>query len=391
MTDTIPSTAAAVTNENDDGRIADASDTKVRDDAPKVDPSKIILKGNTLQDVVDYFKAKEGGCKKVVVLAGAGISTSAGIPDFRTPGTGLYSNLAKYKLPFPEAVFHKGFYLEVQEPFLTLATELWPGNFKPTPTHYFIKMLEKQGRLVRVYTQNIDTLERRAGIDPDLIVESHGSFATASCMGFHDTPETADIPKHFSGKKMKEMIDAYNAASPEDKPNKVPRCECGRLVKPDITFFGESLPKRFLDLRSDDMLAADLVLILGTSLKVSPFNRLPLFARDDVPRLLINLERVGEEGRTKLDGLEFVTFEEGGKIQEFQRDAFHLEATDAGTREFARLMGWEEELDAVIREAELNPYIDPEDGGGESWEKEQEELEKGLSQLTVGDKEGSTS
>lgn len=67
------------------------------------------------------------GCKNVVVMTGAGVSVSAGIPDFRTPGTGLYYNLQKYNLPTPEAVFDLDFFIRNPKPFYQLAVELWPG------------------------------------------------------------------------------------------------------------------------------------------------------------------------------------------------------------------------------------------------------------------------
>jgi NAD-dependent deacetylase sirtuin 2 len=109
-------------------------------------------------------------------LAGAGLSVSAGIPDFRTPGTGLYDNLQRYKLPYPTAIFELRYFREYPLPFYLLAREMFPGKWAPTPGHYFVKLLEEKGVLLRAFTQNIDTLERVAGVSTDLIVEAHGSF-----------------------------------------------------------------------------------------------------------------------------------------------------------------------------------------------------------------------
>ena len=108
---------------------------------------------------------------------GAGISTSAGIPDFRSPETGLYANLERLNLPHPEAVFELSFFRENPLPFYTLAQELYPGKYRPTITHSFINLLHEKGLLLKLFTQNIDCLEREAGVPGDLIIEAHGSFA----------------------------------------------------------------------------------------------------------------------------------------------------------------------------------------------------------------------
>ena len=129
----------------------------------------------TLDHLASLFSSPSGPTyKRILVLTGAGVSVSAGIPDFRTPGTGLYSNLQRYNLPHPQAVFDLDFYRNNPSPFCTLASEIWPGNHLPTLTHAFLKVLSDKGLLLRLYTQNIDGLEVLAGVPEEKVVEVSG-------------------------------------------------------------------------------------------------------------------------------------------------------------------------------------------------------------------------
>ncbi|KAG8328475.1 NAD-dependent protein deacetylase sirtuin-1 [Homalodisca vitripennis] len=131
---------------------------------------------NSLNDVIQLLNT----CSRIIVLTGAGVSVSCGIPDFRSRD-GIYSRLAVDfpNLPDPQAMFDINYFRQDPRPFFKFAREIYPGQFKPSPCHRFIKMLERQKKLLRNYTQNIDTLEQVAGIEN--VVECHGSFATASC------------------------------------------------------------------------------------------------------------------------------------------------------------------------------------------------------------------
>ncbi len=263
----------------------------------------------------------------VVVLVGAGISCSAGIPDFRTPGTGLYDNLQEYGLPFPEAIFDLGFYAENPKPFRRLCRELWPGNFSPTPTHAFIRLLHDHGMLLRCFTQNIDSLETAAGLPADALVAAHGNFDGAHVLGTR-----APVP-------VSELKQA--ALSGEMEPWEALTAKYGGLVKPDIVFYGEQLPMRFLECAQSDMPRADLLLVIGTSLAVQPFASLVGEVREGTPRLLINRERVGDTVASSRQPFDF-----GGT----QPDGWVEGDCDDAVRELAALLGWETELDAVLKE-----------------------------------------
>ena len=292
--------------------------------------------------------------RNVIVLAGAGISTSASppIPDFRSPGTGLYSNLASYNLPYAEAIFDIAYFQRHPQPFFTLAKHLYPGNFKPALAHYFLTLLQQKGKLKRVFTQNVDTLERIAGVEGDKVVEAHGSFASSTCI----------VCKH------RVDDDWIRAKVEQGEVARCPRDKCpgrkkakskqdgGGLVKPDIVFFGESLPSRFFrcipDLRS-----ADLLIVMGTSLQVQPFASLIDAVPSSCPRVLINLERVGElassdgyegggmgAGMYSETGFDFDGLTHGGKHS--TRDVFYEGKADDGVAELVKLAGeeWEKEL-----------------------------------------------
>lgn len=203
------------------------------------------------------------------------IVLAAGIPDFRSPKTGLYHNLQKYNLPHPTAIFELDYFVDNPQPFFALAKELYPGKFKPTPCHYFVKLLHDKGLLLRHYTQNIDTLERIAGIPEEKLVEAHGTFHTNHCV---------DCRKEYSMEWAKTEIFA----------DSVPTCgDCNGIVKPDIVFFGEDLPRKFYTLPSKDFGECDLLIIMGTSLEVQPFASLVGRANKQCVRLLINREKVG--------------------------------------------------------------------------------------------------
>ncbi|CAM1296044.1 Sirt2 (predicted) [Pycnogonum litorale] len=228
-----------------------------------------------LKDVAEFIK--EPNTKNVVVAAGAGISTASGIPDFRTPGTGLYDNLQKYNLPYPEAIFDMDFLMMDAHPFFTLAKDLYPGEkYEPNNVHLFIKLLSDKGKLLKMFTQNIDGLERAAGIPPEKLIEAHGTLSTATCVSCNRKYKITE-----------NKDDIFNGVIPKCR-----QVKCKGIIKPDIVFFGEQLPANFWTY-TEIMPAADLLIVMGTSLEVQPFAGIVDFIKSDVPRLLINRDMVG--------------------------------------------------------------------------------------------------
>ncbi|KAI7868251.1 DHS-like NAD/FAD-binding domain-containing protein [Spinellus fusiger] len=255
--------------------------------------------------------------RNIIVMTGAGISTGAGIPDFRTKGTGLYDNLQKFNLPYAEAIFDIDYFETTPAPFYALAKELYPGRHLPTKTHYFLRLLDEKNLLLRNFTQNIDTLERLSGLKEERIVEAHGSFATASCIGCH-----LAVASDWLKKKIEQ--------------GEVARCEqCQHLIKPDITFFGQSLPERF----HDHMSATDLLIVIGTSLKVHPFAGLIDSVPGHVPRLLVNMEKAGVHASPH-SGFDF-------EWKRKRRDVAFLGSCDDGVERMAELLGWKDALESL--------------------------------------------
>ncbi|XP_020835827.1 NAD-dependent protein deacetylase sirtuin-3, mitochondrial isoform X2 [Phascolarctos cinereus] len=265
----------------------------------------------SLQDIAELIRTK--ACQRVVVMVGAGISTPSGIPDFRSPGSGLYSNLEQYDLPYPEAIFELDYFFHNPKPFFTLAKELYPGNYRPNLAHYFLRLLHDKGLLLRLYTQNIDGLERAAGIPATKLVEAHGTFASATCTVCWQS---------FPGEEFQVDVMA----------DRVPRCPiCTGIIKPDVVFFGEQLPQRFF-LHVADFPMADLLIIIGTSLEVEPFASLSQASRRSVPRVLINRELVGPFA-----------------WQPRHNDVAQLGDVISGVEMLVKALGWTKEIEDLVQ------------------------------------------
>ncbi|KAL8618864.1 hypothetical protein ACOMHN_000871 [Nucella lapillus] len=308
------------------------------------------LEDISLEGIGRYIQS--GKCRKIVTMVGAGISTSAGIPDFRSPGSGLYDNLHQYNLPHPQAVFMIDFFRENPKPFFALAKELFPGSLKPTLCHYFIQMLHMKGLLLRHYTQNIDTLERVAGLPSAKLVEAHGTFNTAHCL---------ECEEEYSLPWTKERIFA----------DEIPTCvkkKCTGVVKPDIVFFGESLPPRFSECVPKDLKQCDLLIIMGTSLVVQPFASLVTRLPPTTPRLYINLEKP-PSGREDMLSL---LLGGGGNFnfdaEDNYRDVFQQVTCDDGCAMLANMLGWGDELRTLMKEGHerIDKEMAAEEGKGQA-------------------------
>lgn len=195
---------------------------------------------NTFEDVIDLLHKSNN----VIVLTGAGVSVSCGIPDFRS-SDGIYSRLAKDfpDLPDPQAMFDINYFSRDPRPFYKFAREIYPGQFKPSPCHRFIKMLEQKQKLLRNYTQNIDTLEQVAGIKN--VIECHGSFSTASCTKCKYKCDADSIRSDIFAQRIPvcpqcqpNVEHSLDASEPVNE-NELRQLVENGIMKPDIVFFGE--------------------------------------------------------------------------------------------------------------------------------------------------------
>ena len=270
--------------------------------------------------------------KRVVIVSGAGISVSAGIPDFRSEGRGLYALLASWlsgerseaaqkffgelqdwqlealtRLDEPESLFDLEFFALDPHPFYAflLATRLGApagcSRFEPTPSH---RAIASMPNLLLAFTQNIDTLEASAGLVQ--VCYCHGSFETCSCI---------KCKRPYPVEEFWCALNEYGSAqSLEDAHSKLPACRycsvaddfdlCSDdeaagsdslpLIKPDIVFFGESLPANFFAHLHGTLPVADLLIVTGTSMKVLPVASIPDLIPPHVPQILINRDPIDD-------------------------------------------------------------------------------------------------
>jgi NAD-dependent deacetylase len=206
----------------------------------------------------------------IVALTGAGISTAAGIPDFRGPN-GIYVT-HQYD---PEKTFDIDWFDTDPRTFFAFARDFLSmlDRVQPTQAHTFLAELEQQGRLWSVITQNIDGLHQKAGSRN--VIEVHGSFQRGHCR---------KCGHGYSRDELKRKILA----------EEIPHCDrCGGVIKPDIVFYGEAVPD--MEEAESEARHADLFLAIGTSLTVYPAAMLP--ALSGGPVVSINRGATGESVR----------------------------------------------------------------------------------------------
>ncbi len=204
--------------------------------------------------------------RRAVALTGAGISTPSGIPDFRSPGTGLWSQVD------PMAVASLQAFVRAPQTFYDwyVDTALQMASARPNPAHQALAELERRGLLRAVVTQNIDGLHQRAG--SNRVLELHGNDRTARCLRCNRTTNGHALLERYAADR------------------RVPHCDCGGVFKPDVVLFGEMLPAETLHQAQQEIASCDLLLVVGSSLTVAPAAQLPWLAIEaGAPLLVCNL------------------------------------------------------------------------------------------------------
>jgi NAD-dependent deacetylase len=207
------------------------------------------------------------GARHMIAFTGAGHSTASGIPDFRSPGSGLWEQ-ANPMLVASIWAFRlnpKTFYNWIR-PMADLLL-----NAVPNPAHIALADLEEMGFLKAIVTQNIDNLHQRAGCRR--VFELHGHMREATCIRCYK-----EVP-------VDPMVEQFLLEG------RIPRCDCGGVLKPNVILFGEQLPIRVLNQAMAEARRADLIVVAGSSLEVTPAADIPFLAVESGAKgIIVNLQ-----------------------------------------------------------------------------------------------------
>jgi len=203
--------------------------------------------------------------RRVVVFTGAGISTESGIPDFRSPG-GVWSRMKP--IYFQDFVANEAARREAWSRTFN-RTAGWTGA-SPNAGHAAVARLVASGKASAVITQNVDNLHQESGVPADQVIELHGNASHAKCLACEACYE----------------FDLFE--TPFRERGEIPACPaCGGLVKTATVSFGQPMPKEPMARATDEALACDLFLVLGSSLVVTPAADIPVLAKQNGAGLVI--------------------------------------------------------------------------------------------------------
>ncbi|XP_035205068.1 NAD-dependent protein deacylase Sirt4-like [Stegodyphus dumicola] len=219
-----------------------------------------------LQNFVDKFS-------NFLVLTGAGISTESGLPDYRSKGVGLYDRSSTRPVQYKDFISSA----QVRKRYWSRNFAAWSrfSSTQPNETHICLAKWEKVGLINWLVTQNVDRLHHKAG--SERVTELHGTSYIVKCLNcrtsfsrFQFQEQLSELNPHFTIRATEMRPDADIEIDPSlaGKFN-IPDCRnCGGILKPDVVFFGETVPKEKVFLVYDKVSESDAVLVLGSSLEV---------------------------------------------------------------------------------------------------------------------------
>jgi NAD-dependent deacetylase len=204
--------------------------------------------------------------RRLVIFTGAGISTESGIPDFRGPG-GLWTRFDPDDFTIDKFLNDAG---SRRKQWYIFKENLMTGKAVPNEAHYAIAELYRLGRLDCVITQNVDNLHQKAGVPDDMVYELHGNMQWAVCL---------KCGRRYPFGEIKARLDAGE---------EIPDCpRCRGMLKPDVVMFGEMLPQHVLEEAARRSRAADLFIVIGSTLVVYPAAYMPQYALQSGAKLII--------------------------------------------------------------------------------------------------------
>ncbi|XP_044131363.1 NAD-dependent protein lipoamidase sirtuin-4, mitochondrial [Bufo gargarizans] len=262
---------------------------------PSADP-------NDVQKLQDFILRS----RRLFVMTGAGISTESGIPDYRSEGVGLYARTERRPIQHAEFVRSHA----ARKRYWARNFVGWPqfSSHKPNPSHLALASWENTGKLHWLVTQNVDALHAKAG--QRRMNELHGCTHRVICLGCHTVIKRSEVQEKFIALNPSWNEQAYGVAPDGDvfltdeqvSYFRVPSCEkCGGILKPQVTFFGDTVNRELVYSLYERLGESDAVLVVGSSLQVYSGYRFALKAQEkNIPVAILNI------GATRADHLSAV-------------------------------------------------------------------------------------
>lgn len=217
-------------------------------------------------DDLEAFRALIDASNRIVFFTGAGISTESGIPDFRSPGTGLWNKIKP--IQFQDFIASEDTRQESWRRRFTGERSMEKAS--PNKGHYAIARLIELGKSPAIITQNVDNLHQNAGVPDDQVIELHGNASYATCLSCGTRYELADLEAQFA------------------KQNRVDPCgRCGGIIKSATISFGQAMPEDAMVRAQSIVESCDLMIVAGSSLVVYPAAGFPEYAKRLGAKLVI--------------------------------------------------------------------------------------------------------